>query len=861
MPRCDHCLLDFPEREAVRDVVAGAARVFCCAGCRGVYALVHAEGLAAFYDRRTWEPWEETGPGAVNAPPPDAALFREAVREVEGGQELDFAIEGIRCASCVWLNERVLGRTAGVLAARVNYATHRARVRFDPRTIALETVLERVASVGYRPRPWSESDGARRREAEARDLLVRFGTAAFLSSQLMIYVAALYAGYFQGIDPGTRRLMEWISLALTVPVLTYAAAPFWRAAFAGARHGRASMDLLVVLGTGAAFAFSVFEMTRGGEVYFDTAAGIVTLILLGRYLEARAKGRASEAIARLAGLVPKDACVVDADGTRRAVAVAALVPGQRVEVLPGARLPADGEVEEGVSDVDESLVTGESRPVTKGPGAAVIGGSVNQHGSLLVRLTRTGKDTVLAGIARAVEEAQARKPRVQAIADRVVGVFVPVVLALAAGTVAFQLWRGASAADAVMAAISVLVIACPCALGLATPLAVLVASGVASARGILLKSGDVLETAARVTDVVLDKTGTLTRGAPSVVACFAVEPGVSADEVLALAAAVERRSEHVHARAIVEAARAGDGVADVEVGGFRAVPGRGVVASVAVADGGSRLASASADRGSRRASASTSTSTDRGAQLASADAASRLAGPSTSTSTVLVGNRALLAEQGVAVPDVALARAAALEDDGNTAVWVAMDGRALGLIALADAVRPESPQVITALRARGLGVAVVSGDAPGPTARVAAALGIGRADAEVTPEGKRAVVEAMQRAGRRVLFAGDGVNDAPVLSQADLGVAVARGADVSLESADAVLVRDDLRLVPDLVRLGRRATNVIRGNLFWAFAYNVAGIPLAVLGVLHPLVAAAAMAASSLFVVGNSLRIRGALGR
>jgi P-type Cu2+ transporter len=822
MPRCDHCLLDFPEREAARDLVAGAARVFCCAGCRGVYALVHAEGLAAFYDRRTSEPgssWEETGPGTVNAPRPDAALFREAVREVEGGQELDFAIEGIRCASCVWLNERVLGRTAGVLAARVNYATHRARVRFDPRTIALEAVLERVASVGYRPRPWSESDGARRREAEARDLLVRFGTAAFLSSQLMIYVAALYAGYFQGIDPGTRRLMEWISLALTVPVLTYAAAPFWRAAFAGARHGRASMDLLVVLGTGAAFAFSVFEMTRGGEVYFDTAAGIVTLILLGRYLEARAKGRASEAIARLAGLVPKDACVVDADGTRRAVAVAALVPGQRVEVLPGARLPADGEVEEGVSDVDESLVTGESRPVAKGPGAAVIGGSVNQHGSLLVRLTRTGKGTVLAGIARAVEEAQARKPRVQAIADRVVGGFVPVVLAIAAGTVAFHLWRGASAADAVMAAISVLVIACPCALGLATPLAVLVASGVASARGILLKSGDVLETAARVTDVVLDKTGTLTRGAPSVVACEQVEAGVSSDEVLALAAAVERRSEHVHARAIVEAARAGAGIAEVAVGAFRALPGRGVVATVRV-----------------------------GAALACRAA-----------STVLVGNRALLADHGVALG--AAARAGALEAEGNTVVWVAMDGRALGFIALADAVRPESPEVIAALRARGLGVAVVSGDAPGPTARVAAALGIARAEAEVTPEGKRAVVEAMQRGGRRVLFAGDGVNDAPVLSQADLGVAVARGADVSLESADAVLVRDDLRLVPDLVRLGRCATGVIRGNLFWAFAYNVAGIPLAVLGVLHPLVAAAAMAASSLFVVGNSLRIRGALGR
>ncbi|HYG66963.1 MAG TPA: HAD-IC family P-type ATPase, partial [Anaeromyxobacteraceae bacterium] len=345
--------------------------------------------------------------------------------------------------------------------------------------------------------------------------------------------------------------------------------------------------------------------------------------------------------------------------------------------------------------------------------------------------------------------------------------------------------------------------------------------GVASGRGILLKSGDVLETAARVTDVVLDKTGTLTRGAPSVVGCFPVAPGWGEDEVLGLAAAVERKSEHVHARAIVEAARAGGGVADAEVSGFRAVPGRGVVASV--------------ELGSRAASAVL------GSRLASAGGASR-------TSRVRVGNRGLLADEGIAVPVDALERAGALENEGHTVVWVGVDGRAVGFVALADAVRPETPAAIAALRARRLGLAVVSGDAAGPTARVAGALGIGRAEAEVTPQGKREVVEAMQRDGRRVLFAGDGVNDAPVLSQADLGVAVARGADVSLESADAVLVRDDLRLVPDLLRLGRRATNVIRGNLFWAFAYNVAGIPLAVAGALHPLVAAAAMAASSLFV-------------
>ncbi len=792
----------------MRAGVAGAVRIFCCAGCLGAYRLVHDEGLGRFYEERRWG---EAGTAALPGAEVDASAFREKVRLAEGAAEIDLVIDGIRCASCVWLNERILQRTPGVAAARVNYATHRARVRFLPAEVSLERILGRIASLGYAPRPWEETSAARARAAEVKDLLVRFGTAAFLSSQLMIYATALYAGYFQGIDAPTRRLMEWVALGLTLPVIAYAGAPFWRAAWSGLRHGRASMDALVVLGSGSAFALSAVQMFRGGEVYFDTAAMIVTLVLLGRLVEARAKRAASEALARLAALVPRDAQVVDPDGSRRSAPVASLAPGDRVEIRPGERIPVDGEVEEGESDADEALLTGESRLVAKAPGAQVIGGSVNLHGALVVRVTRTGKDTVLAGIARAVEEAQAAKPRVQALADRAVGVFVPAVLVLAAATVALHLGLGHGPARAVLAGVSTVVIACPCALGLATPLAVLVAAGTGSQRGLLVKSGDVLERAASLTDVVLDKTGTLTRGRPSLVAVAVLDPARSEAEVLGIAAAVERRSEHAYARAIVEAARARAEVREPEAEGFRALPGRGVAAAV-------------------------------------------------SGERVLLGNAPLLAAEGVEIEPAAAARALALSEGGRTVIWLALGGRTAALLALADTLRGEAPAAIGALRALGLGAALVTGDDAAPAAPVAAATGISRVECRATPERKRALVEAMQREGRRVLFAGDGVNDAPVLAQADVGVAVARGADVSMESADAVLVRDDLSLLPDLVRLGRRATRVIRQNLFWAFFYNVVSIPLAMAGLLHPIVAAAAMAASSLFVVGNSLRIRGALG-
>jgi Cu2+-exporting ATPase len=799
---CDHCLAPLAARETVREEVGGVPRAFCCAGCLGAYRLIHDEGLDRYYaDRR----WEEVGPAAPTAL--DLGAFLAQVREVSDGAELDLSIDGIRCASCVWLNERLLLRTPGVLAARVNYATHRARVRFDPARVDLRAVLERIRTAGYAPRPWSDDARRAAARAEIRDLIVRLGTAGFLVSQLMIYQAALYAGYFQGIDPGTRRLMEWIALGLTLPVFFYSGGPFLRAALRSLRGGAPGMDTLVAVGSGAALLYSVWAMARGGEVYFDTAAMIPTLILVGRLIEAAARGRASEAVARLAALQPREArrLSVGPEGgrLRTPVPVRALAVGDLVEVNPGERIPIDGRVQEGRSEVDESLVTGEPAPVEKGPGAAVIGGTVNRFGALVVEVTRVGGATVLAGIVRAVEEAQARKPRVQAVADRVVGVFVPALLVLAVVTAAGWLLGGAPAERAIMIGISVVVIACPCALGLATPIAVLVATGRASARGILLRGGDVLERAARVGDVVLDKTGTLTRGRPALVAVLPLDPALSPDAALAVAAAAEARSEHALGAAVREAARGLSGTVP-EPEEFEAVPGRGVLARV---DG----------------------------------------------APVRVGNRAFLEEGGVALPAGAAELATAREAQGETVVFVARAGRALALLAVADALRPEAPATIAALRALGLSPRVLSGDAERTTAAVAGALGLPHR-AEVSPTGKREELLRLQREGRRVLFAGDGLNDAPALGQADVGVAVGR-VDVALESADAVLVRDDLALLPELVRLARRATAVIRQNVFWAFFYNLVAVPLAMAGLLHPIVAAAAMAASSLFVVGNSMRL------
>jgi Cu2+-exporting ATPase len=804
MPQCSHCLLPCPESAPPSD---GDGRVFCCEGCRAVYGFIRGEGLEEFYRRRDWDPRDsEPVPlfGEIDTSP-----FEDLVREEGDEPEITVFVDGIRCASCVWLLEKVLTRTEGVVRARINYATHKAIVRWDPETVSLEEVLHRIRSTGYVPKPYTESEQVLARKAETRELLVRFGTAAFLSCQLMIYSIALYAGYFQGMEEGVRRLLQFIALGLAVPVVFYAGMPFLRSTLAGLKRLRFTMDSLIVTGAGSAFLYSLYQMKRGGEVYFDTAAMIITLVLLGRYIEARAKGKASETLQRLGELAPRKATRVTLDVSlgvtrRSSVEAAGLRPGDNVEVRPGEKFPADGTVLTGESSADESFITGESKPVQKAPGDDVVGGSINRHGSLVFEVKRAGRETVLARIVRAVEEAQASKPSIQGVADRVVGIFVPAIFLIALLTAAVHVKAGSGVEQALMTGISVLVIACPCSLGLATPLAVLVFTGLASTRGLLVKGGAALEGAAAVGHVMFDKTGTLTAGALFLRDVQALDSSLSAGETIRLAASVETHSEHGLGEAIVQAA----GTLSLEtVADFHSHPGKGVSAVVS----------------------------DR---------------------TVMVGNGDFMRENGLALDEEAARDfLASAEDGGDTLVLMGWDGRVRALFALSDRLRDEAEEVVRQLVDSGATVTLVSGDYRPAVAAAARQAGIGHFEAGAGPERKRELVAALQDKGERVMMVGDGVNDAPALTEAAFGMAIGRGTDIAMESGDAVLTRNDLRLIPWLRQTSRVTLRIIRQNVFWAFFYNAIAVPLAVMGFLHPIVAAGAMAASSLFVVGNSLRI------
>jgi Cu2+-exporting ATPase len=815
MLTCDHCLLPVAEQDAVREEIDGVRKVFCCHGCSGIYQLIHSEGLDDFYARRSaWVP----GPAALQTV--DVYAFTETLRQAGDEIETDLLLDGIRCASCVWLNERILLRTPGVTYAKVNYATHRARIRWNPAKADFRAILARITSIGYTPKPFLPKAFEDSRDREGRDLLIRFGTAAFFSMQLMLFSIALYAGYFQGIEKGTKDLFHVISLVLTTPVLFYSGWPIIQGAFRGLRNRSFSMDVLITAGAIAAYGYSLRQMLRGGEVYFDTSAMIITLILLGRYIEAGAKRRASETIDRLMQLTPREARALTMDpgqitapddihrAGRTMVPVASVRPGDLLEVVPGEKFPLDGIVVNGRSEADESMLTGESRPSTKDIGKTVFGGTMNLYGSVVFQVTRTGKDTVLAQIIGSVEDAQARRAPIQAVADRVVGFFVPAVLMIAALTFVGWIAQGASTATAVMSSVSVLVIACPCALGLATPLAILIGTSHGASRGVLIKGGDVIEKAAQIDTVVLDKTGTLTEGRPVVTEYFGV--GVSKADALRLAASLERRSEHSLGKAIVEA---GKNAVLMEVADFTALPGKGIRGTI-------------------------------------------------EGMNVYAGNRSYIESECLKKPlndqiaDTVAERVAALERTGCTLVYLCRDGVLNGIFAISDRIRPEAAQAVGLLKRSGLDVAMVTGDTMNTAVTVATETGVPTFKAQVTPVGKAEEVRLLTSKGRTVMMVGDGINDAPALVEASVGTAMGRATDIALESADMVILRPDLALVPEAIAIARKTFSVIRQNLFWAFFYNIIMVPVAVAGLLHPIMAAAAMAFSSLTVVGNSLRAR-----
>ena len=711
----------------------------------------------------------------------------------DGRQRVDLAITGMTCASCAARIEKRLNKLDGV-AATVNFASEHAAVAFDPDQVRVADLIDAVEAAGYGAAlPEAVTD-----EDPARPYRVRLLVAVVLTVPLVV---------FAWVDAARPPGWQWASLVLATPVVAYAGWPFHRAAATNARHGVATMDTLISVGTLAAWTWSTVVVLGGltTSIYFDTAGAITALILLGRYLEARAKRRSGAAIRALLELGAKEAHLLR-DGQEVLVPVEALTVGDRFVVRPGEKVATDGVVTSGTSAIDQSMLTGESVPVEVGPGDAVAGATVNTSGRLVVEATRVGSATALAQIARLVAEAQAGKAPVQRLADRISAVFVPIVMGVSALTlVGWLVVGGAATTAAFTAAVAVIVIACPCALGLATPTAIMVGTGRGAQLGIVIKGPEVLEQTRQVTTVVLDKTGTLTEGAMAVSAVVPAD-GVDEAELLRLAAGAEDASEHPIARAIAAAGRERLGELPA-VESFTARAGLGVEA---VVDGHG----------------------------------------------VVIGRPGLLADRGVSLPARLTAEADRLEAAGSTVVGVAWDGEARGLVAVADRVKPTSRQAVADLRALGLTPVLLTGDNERTARAVAAEVGIDRVLAEVLPGEKAAEVARLQAAGEVVAMVGDGVNDAPALARADLGLAIGTGADVAIEASDITLVAGDLRTAADAIRLSRRTLRTIEGNLFWAFGYNVVAVPLAVAGVVNPIVAAAAMAFSSVFVVTNSLRLR-----
>ncbi len=806
---CFHCGLPLPPEDTFHEEIQGEQRQFCCFGCQSVCTAIYEAGLEGFYQR--------TPDGTLLAPPPppprDLGLYDldevqgEFVHELGNEREIHLLVEGIHCAACVWLIERTLGTLDGMLSAQVNLAGKRLLLRWDTKRLTLSRIIERLADIGYAAVPFDPESAEGTINKQNRSLLFRMAFAGFAMMNLLWVSIALYSGAATADDGQFLGLFQWIGFALATPTLFYSGWPFFRGAWAGLRHGHPTMDLPIAIGASATYLYSAYIMlshTPLGEVYFDTVVNFIFVILIGRYLEAMFKRQAVASTQRLLDLQPRVATVLRND-EEQIVPIRSVKSGDTVLVKAGNKIPVDGIVLEGQSAVDESMLTGESKPVTKFNGDVVSAGTVNVNSALTLRVEGTLRDTALGRIIHLVEEAQGSKAPIQCTADRIVPWFVAATLLLA--TLTFVYWLSADFELALMAATSVLIITCPCAFGMATPMSIAVASGLGARHGILVKNGTVLETLSHVTHFVFDKTGTLTEGRMQVREIITAE-GIDQNALLELAAVVERYSEHSIARAIVDAAEKYQlNLQRKNPDAFRGEPGHGVMASVG-------------------------------------------------DQSVVLGTADWLQQQGITIPGTFEPAIKRLEEQAFSCIQVGIDQQYAGLIAIADKLRPDAKRLVSELRNAGIRLTLLSGDRRRVAVAVAKELGNIEVIAEVLPQDKDRIVAELQHQGECVAMVGDGVNDAPALIRADVGIAIGSGTDVSVESADIVLISDELDKVRLASALSRRTLRTIRQNIGLSLTYNVIMVPLAMMAYITPLFAAIAMPISSLLVIGNAARIR-----
>lgn len=803
---CFHCGLAITTGSEYQTLISGQRRNFCCFGCQSVCTAIFEAGLEGYYQR--------TPDGQLLGPPPELPKDVEMydLEEVQQDftscnkdeRDIHLLVDGIHCAACVWLIERGLHREPGVLSAEVNLAGKRVHLRWNSKETKLSDLIRALSRIGYSAVPYDRATAEGAISKANRALLYRVFFAGFAAMNMMWIAIALYSG---ANKDEFRDFFHWMGLILATPTLLYSGYPFVRGAIGGLRGRHLTMDLPIVIGLSVTYAYSVYvtlTANRQGEVYFDTVTNLTFVILIGRYLEGMFRQQAVSATKRLMELQPRVALVVR-DGREQIMPIRGVMPGDHVLIKPGYAVPVDGVVLSGHSAVVESMLSGESRPLDKKEGDMVTAGTTNTSGVLMVEVRARYQDSTLSRIIRLVEDAQASKAPIQRVADQIVPWFVLITLLCAAST--FFFWSRFDFEIALMAATSVLIITCPCALGMATPMSIAVASGLGAKHGILVKNGLVLETLSKATHFVFDKTGTLTEGKMSVSEVICV-PGEDREEAIRLTAAAERYSEHGIAGALTAFADFHDVFyADRVVEDFKSTPGMGVSARV-------------------------------------------------SGKEVLIGNAKYLLFQGVNVDDMLHHRASELEMDAKSCVYLALNGRHVAIFAIADQLRQGALELINALYKEGIAITLLSGDRRPVAEAVARQLGVINIVAEVLPQDKDRVIQELQHRGDIVVMVGDGINDAPALIRSNIGIALGSGTDVSVDSADIVLMQNDLRKVLHAVRLSRRTLRTIKQNIGLSFVYNIIMVPLAMMARVSPLVAAITMPISSLVVIGNAARIR-----